>query len=309
MISGRNRRRPAYFRMLWGILVAYALIIVFGDTKIGDPARVLLLGYLLWTSARLHADRRWRKWALVVVLAAFIATGTVALVDSPRVESGVIGGSSVALIAMSIAAIVSTLRLKFRVDIETVLGVLCVYLLFALLFASVNQVLAAIQRNYLHGGGVNPNPGAGDLLYFSVITLATVGYGDITPATEVARAVAVVEALTGQLYLVSVVAGVIAGWRAAGVVDEDQAEANRARDNQAEADQAAGDQARGNQAGGNQAGGNQAAGDQAGGNQAEGSQAAGDQAGGNQAGDNRAGGNQAAGDQAGDGRAGDGQDG
>jgi hypothetical protein len=42
-----------------------------------------------------------------------------------------------------------------------------------------------------------------------------VGYGDITPASEAARSVAVTEALVGQLYLVSVVAGVVGGWRAA----------------------------------------------------------------------------------------------
>jgi voltage-gated potassium channel Kch len=207
------RRRPAYLRMLFGILVAYTLIIVLGDTRIGDPARVVLLAYLLWTAARLHSDRRWRKWALVLGTAAVVAVAAVATVGSRQVVSGVIGGSSVVLIGVSIAAIVSTLLLKLQVDAATVLGVLCIYLLFALLFASVHQVFAAIESNYLHG--VAGRPSASDLLYFSVITLSTVGYGDISPATEVARAVCVVEALTGQLYLVSVVAGVVAGWRMA----------------------------------------------------------------------------------------------
>jgi hypothetical protein len=93
-----------------------------------------------------------------------------------------------------------------------VLGVLCIYLLFALFFAGVHQLLGAFIPNYLNGTGEFATPS--DLLYFSVITLATVGFGDITPAAEVARAVTVVEALVGQLYLVSVVAGVVGGWRA-----------------------------------------------------------------------------------------------
>ncbi|HEY7174432.1 MAG TPA: potassium channel family protein, partial [Micromonosporaceae bacterium] len=48
-----------------------------------------------------------------------------------------------------------------------------------------------------------------DTLYFSLITLTTVGYGDIVPVANVARAVASIEALVGQLYLVSVVAAVV----------------------------------------------------------------------------------------------------
>ena len=56
-------------------------------------------------------------------------------------------------------------------------------------------------------------PDSSDLLYFSVITMTTVGYGDVTPACLPARAIAVVEAITGQLYLVSVVAIVVSGWR------------------------------------------------------------------------------------------------
>jgi voltage-gated potassium channel Kch len=49
-------------------------------------------------------------------------------------------------------------------------------------------------------------PGPIDYLYFSYVTLTTVGYGDFTAATSVGRMIAVSEALTGQLYLVSAVA-------------------------------------------------------------------------------------------------------
>jgi len=48
-----------------------------------------------------------------------------------------------------------------------------------------------------------------ELFYFSFITLTTVGYGDIVPACPVARALAVVEILTGQLYLAAFVARLV----------------------------------------------------------------------------------------------------
>jgi Ion channel len=123
----------------------------------------------------------------------------------------VVGGCSVILIGAAIATIASTLLGRWVVDTATVLGVLCNYLLFALFFAAVHQFLSAFVHQYLHGTSDPPTPS--DLLYFSVITLTTVGFGDITPASTVARAVTVTEALTGQLYLVSVVAGVVGGWR------------------------------------------------------------------------------------------------
>jgi hypothetical protein len=55
-------------------------------------------------------------------------------------------------------------------------------------------------------------------MYFSFITLATVGYGDLVPALQLGRALAVLEGLTGQLYLVTVVALVVSriGWRGPG---------------------------------------------------------------------------------------------
>ncbi|MFC7481184.1 potassium channel family protein [Luedemannella flava] len=72
--------------------------------------------------------------------------------------------------------------------------------------------------------GVDGPPSASDLLYLSVITLCTVGYGDITPVSGLARALVVMESLIGQLYLVSIVAAVIGGWRVG-----DAARAERAK--------------------------------------------------------------------------------
>jgi ion channel len=213
-VSERTRPRPEYLRLLGGILITYALIIVFGDTNAAAGVRVALLAFLLWTSTRLHTNRRLRRGAVVVGVVAVGLTIAVAAVASTRATSAVVGACSTVLIATAITAIASTLLGRFRVDTATVLGVLCIYLLFALFFGGVHQFFAACFTHYLNG--IQGTPTSSDLLYFSVITLTTVGFGDITPADEVARAVTVVEALIGQLYLVSVVAGVVSGWRKAG---------------------------------------------------------------------------------------------
>lgn len=101
----------------------------------------------------------------------------------------------------AIFAIASRLRTYTAVTLQLVLGLLCAYLLLGLLFGLGYSLIDVVM-----GGALDP-PGQGisGSLYFSFITLATVGYGDLTPAHSVVRAMAVAESIIGQLYLVSVV--------------------------------------------------------------------------------------------------------
>jgi hypothetical protein len=205
--------RP-YVRMLVAIVGAYAVIIALGGTSAGGPGRLLVLGYLLWEAVRSRGRRPvWQRRAIVVATALAVAAAiTTGVVASESVDSGLVGGASFVLTVVVIAILARAVVERERLDTQAVLGVLSVYLLLALLFASLHQTLAAFNPDgYLNG--VAGLPTAADDLYFSVITMTTVGYGDITPASDAARAVVVVEALIGQLYLVSVVAGVVGGWR------------------------------------------------------------------------------------------------
>lgn len=101
------------------------------------------------------------------------------------------------------------------VTADIIAGAVCVYLLlgviWALVFSLIEQLLPG---SFL----VNGSPFAPDvaqsvlrseLLYLSFITLSTVGYGDVVPAVPSARAFAVLEALTGQLYLTVLVARLV----------------------------------------------------------------------------------------------------
>ncbi len=208
----QRRQAPAFLRMLAGILLSYVLIIGFGDTFAGDGIRVALLAFVLWTAIRIRGLGRYRWWTLGASGLLLLATILAAAFGSTRVASGVVGVTTFLMITALIGAIVSTVVRIAEIDTATVLGVLCVYLLLALFFASVNQIFAALAPGSYLIGTPQP-PSASDQLYFSVITMTTVGFGDIAPASEAARAVTVLEALTGQLYLVSVVAGVVGGWR------------------------------------------------------------------------------------------------
>ena len=110
-------------------------------------------------------------------------------------------------LALAFAAPVIILRrilASSTITVRLVLGALAIYLLVGLTYAYLYPVIGAMTNEQFFVQ--TSEPGAVDYVYFSYVTLTTVGYGDFTANTSVGRMVAVSEALTGQLYLVSAVA-------------------------------------------------------------------------------------------------------
>jgi Ion channel len=96
-------------------------------------------------------------------------------------------------------------------NVQAVTGAICVYVLIGLLFVFLYGVLATVGSGNFFAQGTD---GTRSLrLYFSFVTLATLGYGDYTPAGEFGRTLAIVEALFGQLYLVTVIAVLVSRMR------------------------------------------------------------------------------------------------
>jgi hypothetical protein len=94
------------------------------------------------------------------------------------------------------------------VTLQVVAGALGVYLLLGMLFGWLIRVVAAIASDpYFATGGDVSTPQA---VYFSFTVLTTTGLGDLAPVLPVGRAIAVLEMLTGQIYLVTVI-GVVIG--------------------------------------------------------------------------------------------------
>ena len=94
-----------------------------------------------------------------------------------------------------------------QVSARILAAAVTIYLMFGLLFAEV-YILIGLTR----ASGFFAQPGPQDAvayLYFSFITLTTVGFGDLTPAGDTSRILTTLEALSGQLYLVTVLAVVV----------------------------------------------------------------------------------------------------
>ena len=97
------------------------------------------------------------------------------------------------------------------ITIQTMFGVLCIYLLIGVLFATVYGAIVMISDDPFFT--VRGPEEISDFLYFSFSTLTTTGYGDLTAATNLGRSLSITEALVGQIYLVTVVAVIVGNLR------------------------------------------------------------------------------------------------
>jgi hypothetical protein len=97
-----------------------------------------------------------------------------------------------------------------RVTYETVLGALCSYVLVGLLFAFLFLAVADFRdAPFFVQAGTHEQS---EYLYFSFVTLTTLGFGDLSPAVGLPQALVALEALLGQVFLVTLVARLVTLW-------------------------------------------------------------------------------------------------
>jgi hypothetical protein len=161
---------------------------------------------LLAALAAARAGRRFWGLAAVALIAAAIA-GVAALASGRRDAGAAAALLSALLVGMAPVAIARDALHRRRVDPQSVLAVLCIYVMAGMAWAFLYRTIDEVERRPFFQQRVEAT--LGDHLYFSFVTLTTVGYGDLTPIGAPARALAVLEALSGQLYLVTVVALVV----------------------------------------------------------------------------------------------------
>ena len=159
-----------------------------------------LLAALL--ASRVH--RRLFRIASVVVLVSLLSALGSLLVSNSSEPSGAFFLLNVLLVATAPVVIGRALWKRQIVDVHTVLGAVCIYVLIGMLFAFVYAAIDGIgSAPFFVQTAHATTP---DFLYFSFITQTTVGYGDFTAAADLGRALSVLEALIGQLYLVTIIA-------------------------------------------------------------------------------------------------------
>jgi Ion channel len=109
-----------------------------------------------------------------------------------------------------VVGVVRTLRVRNQVTIEALLEVACLFILLGMFFAFLYGAIGRLSGSFFNQG--DPATVA-RCLYFSFTTLTTVGYGDLTAASNLGHTLSAAEALTGQIFVVTVDSVVVANLR------------------------------------------------------------------------------------------------
>jgi hypothetical protein len=186
------------------LLILVALVLTAANTTWLKIAAVLVQGgVVLFAFLAARVGRRVWRVAIVLVPLAVILGIAGRFGDSKPAEA-VAATINLVLPAAAIVALGRRIVMEPFVSSRTIIGLLCVYLLIGMTFAATYITIAVVSGEPFFVQTDHAQPV--DFTYFSLVTLATVGYGDFTAANPMPRMLAAIEGLTGQLYLVTVVA-------------------------------------------------------------------------------------------------------
>src|SRR5262249_17188559 len=202
------------------LLVALLLLAVaepfFPEETYGHAAYLALISATLiaavWTTSR---RRGLRIASLSIAAPTFVVAWVRHFVDDHALSITFLLLATAFFLFTAVVVLRQALGRDISVTLDTIAGAVCVYLLLAVVWALVFSLLELTQPGSFQSNGqmlvsssrhrtVSP-----ELLYRSVETLSTLGYGDVLPVTARARMLAAIEAIIGQLYLAVLIARLV----------------------------------------------------------------------------------------------------
>lgn len=207
--------RRGFGNVLAAIVVALVFQLAAPSGDLTHFIAIVLQSTVIVLALRAAGFNRHIVRAAAVALGCVAALVGVAIVGINNVASTAPRILTLVLVLLTPAAIVAgvirELREDKRVTVQTIFCGLSLYLLIGLAFAVLFAAVEDIGGQPFFAG--HQFGTSNDFLYFSLATLTTVGYGDLTAASDLGRAMAVTEALLGQFYLVTVLAVIVANVR------------------------------------------------------------------------------------------------
>ena len=197
----------SYGLLLVVLLADYILVASIQPSPTSIVFRVVLtvatLLLALHTSRAHERAVRFAWWGGAAALGAALVYAA----SGDKITLSVVLVFAVLLLATTPIIIIRRILTHDVVTTQTVLGALCTYILIGLLFASVFIAVNALGTQYF-AKPASQNRGP-DLIYLSFVTLTTVGFGDVVAAHDFGRALVVLEALFGQIFLITLVARLV----------------------------------------------------------------------------------------------------
>ena len=199
----RRRRASRRYALVLALVLVSVLFTSFAPEGRASRGVLLLLQSVtlvvaLWRSRTVPSETRFAVVFVAMVVAALdLAIGGTGL-------TATVSGFNALFTVATIVVIARGVITSGGVTFQSVIGAICIYLLVGMTFAFLYGAAAEIGSGAFFTSGTDGTVSI--RLYFSFVTLTTVGYGDYVASGAVGHTLAFTEALMGQLYLVTVVA-------------------------------------------------------------------------------------------------------
>ncbi|MFQ5968069.1 MAG: potassium channel family protein [Acidimicrobiia bacterium] len=216
--QGTDRRLDRYLTLLGLIIITLVLLMLVDFDELESLRRdVALIGVTLLSAGMLVAalwtsGAKPRSVRLAMILGGLaVVTGAIAAVTDTAYDPPILW---VLLLAIAPVMIVRRIFAHDVVTNESILGAIAAFLLIALAFSFFYLLMDSPGSSLF--GSREPSTA---FPYFSLVTITTLGYGDLAPVSEPGRALATIEAVIGQIFLVVIIARIVSqyagGWRRA----------------------------------------------------------------------------------------------
>jgi hypothetical protein len=204
-LATRLERGDTYVAVFVLLIAMYFLVSLLPETTWSRLVQEVAVGATLLITLRTsHARPRLQRLARAGVVVGLVLTLIGSVVGNALY---LVHGVFLLLLLVTPFVILNRILRHKTVSIETIAGAIDVYVLLGLIFSSLYRSIAAIAGTPFF---VQTNhASANQFLYFSFATQTTVGYGDLTVATNLGRSIVVIEALIGQVFLVTLVARLV----------------------------------------------------------------------------------------------------
>ncbi|MGV1048508.1 MAG: potassium channel family protein [Solirubrobacterales bacterium] len=210
-VEGAERVRDAFGLVFLLVVATYVLTSLLANE--GWPAVIVCAATSATSVVALTSSRVKRERVRAVVWLALLSLllSVIAAISDDRIWLNLASLIQVVLLAVAMGAVLLRVVTTAEVGSRTILGAISVYTVLGLLFTFVYATIDRIQGGAFFEG--HPNPHGGDFLFFSYTTLTTTGFGDLVPGGQPGRMISGLEMMIGQVFLVTLVAGLVALWR------------------------------------------------------------------------------------------------
>jgi hypothetical protein len=199
------------YGLLLALLIGTYLLTAFSGAKLAAEIQVVLFAGVLLLALRTSTLPG--RWPMVIGAVTIIGSAVTFWTSLSGARTGKAAEDvwKALLLLMAVVMVVRRILARPEVTIQSIYGALSAYLITGLMFASGYAALGHLSESSFFAGR---QPATTQTFqYFSFTTLTTLGYGDFTAAENDGRSIAVLEALTGQVFLATLVARLVAAYR------------------------------------------------------------------------------------------------